>query len=205
MNIRKNTTVKTARQCSFLLLFATAALVIGGCKEKKQPEENVITTHYVPQRPQGPIAMPADSQTVSVTWLGRPYSVTIMRTPIDSITVADDSGQKYIDNNIRLTIAREDGSVFLSKTFTKRSFSSYIQEPFTTSGILAGIRYDETAGSALEFSVAVAMPEAADDLYIPLDMTIDSQGGVSIRKDDDMGMKDYDGSLDDFSDSEEEE
>jgi hypothetical protein len=192
------------KQQSLLLLALSVSIfmALGACKEKKQQEETIITTRYVPHHIQGPIAMPEDSQTVNVTWLDRLYSVTIVRTPIDSITVADDDGQKYIDNHICLTITRQDGTVFTQKSFTKKTFSSYIAEPFTTGGILAGIRFNDVDGTALRFSVAVAMPEAADDLFVPLDMKIDNFGSINIQKDDDMGLKDYDDT--DFDDFDEE-
>lgn len=174
-----------------LMALAAGALALGACKEKKPAEADIITTRYEPQRTTEPIAMPADSQTVSATWMGKPYSVTIVRTPVDSLKVSDDNGQKYIDNRCRLTIRRQDGSVFTEKHFSKASFRSYIQEPFVSRGILAGIRFDEADGQKMEFSVVVAMPEAVDDLFLPLELTIDSQEGITIKKDDDMGLRDY--------------
>lgn len=173
------------------IIAAAAAITLGGCKDKKPAEDNIITTRYVPQRPQAPIAMDADSQTAEVTWLGKPYSVIVSRTPMDSVTVSDDNGQKYIDNSCRITVKREDGSVFAEKTFTKGSFLSYISEPFVSDGILAGIQFDEADGNKLEFSVVVAIPDAVDDLFVPLELGIDNQGGISIKLDDDMGMRDY--------------
>ena len=173
------------------IALAVAALTLGGCKEKKPVEADIITERYVPERPQGPIAMPTDSQTVNVTWMGKPYRITVTRVPVDSMTVSDDGGQKYVDNRCRLTVRRQDGSVFTEKTFFKSTFRSYIKEPFISRGILAGLRFDEVDGSKLDFSAVVAMPDALDDLFMPLDLGIDSQGGISIKLDDDMGMRDY--------------
>lgn len=177
-----------------IAILATATLILGACKEKKQhtDEGNIITTRYIPKRPIGPIALPADSQQVSANWLGTDYSVSIKRTPIDSMTVSDENGQKYIDNRVRLSVRRQDGSAFVEKNFFKSSFSSYVQEPFKSSGILSSIRFDGVENAKLKFIVVVAMPEATDDLFIPLKMTIDGQGGLSIVHDDDMGMLEYD-------------
>ena len=180
-----------------IIVLAAATLTLGGCKEKKPVAPDIIAERYVPQRLQAPIAMAADSETEDITWMGKPYSVTVSRVPVDSMTVSDESGQKYIDNRCQLTVRRQDGSVVTEKTFYKSSFSSYIQEPFISKGILAGIRFDEADGAKLEFSVVVAMPEAIDDLFLPLELTIDSQGGISIRQDDDMGMRDYENDADD--------
>lgn len=174
-----------------LIAFAAGALTLGSCKEKKPVEADIITERYVPQKPQKPIAMTVEDQTVNTTWLGKPYSVTINRVPVDSLTVSDDSGQKYIDNRCRLTVTRQDGSVFTEKVFYKNTFHSYIKEPFVSKGILAGIRFTEAKGQNLEFSVVVAMPDAVDDLFIPLKLVIDNLGGIGISEDDDMGMRDY--------------
>ena len=178
---------------------AALSLTLGGCQEKKPAEEKIITTRYKPSHPQGTITMPADSQAVSVQWLGSNYHVHVVRTPLDSITVTDDNGQKYTDNRCHLTIMRQDGTVFLEKTFLKSTFLSYVKEPFRSSGILAGVRFVEAGDARLEFSVAIAMPDAADDLFVPLDMEIDRQGGLCITEDDDMGMLDYEDEEDDES------
>ena len=171
--------------------FALLALTFGSCKEKKPTEERIIATRYTPKQPQGPIAMPTDSQTVSVEWQGNTYNVSIVRTPLDSVMVTDDNGQKYIDNRCQLTIKRQDGTEFLKRTFLKGSFLSFVKEPFHSSGILGGMCFVEVDKARLEFSAVVAMPDAADDLFIPLKVLIDAQGGLSISPDDDMGMLDY--------------
>lgn len=180
--MKRNTTIP---------LVAAVALTLGGCKEKKPVQGDIIATRYEVQRPQPPIAMAAESLTEDVTWMGKPYSVTVGRVPLDSVTVCDDSGQKYVDNSYRLTVRRADGSVFADKTFTKRSFAACIKEPFVTRGILAGLRFDEADGRKLVFSVVVAMPDALDDLFVPLALCLDSQGDISVRPDDDMGLRGY--------------
>lgn len=177
-----------------IIALAAGAIVLGGCKEKKPAEEKIIATHYEPQRPQAPIAMPADSQMVSTQWQGSTYNIKVVRVPIDSVMVADDNGQKYIDNRCRLIITRQDGSKFLDRTFTKNSFLSYVKEPFRSGGILAGLRFEDVADACLEFSAVIGMPDALDDLFIPLKMKIDAQGGLGIKVDDDMGMLDYEDS-----------
>ena len=170
-------------------MMVAAMMMAGACKEKKQPED-IITTSFVPQQLQAPIAMTVDSQTVEVKWMDKPYLVKIVRQPIDSLMVRDDSGQEYVDNLVRLSIIRQDGSAFLSKTFTKAAFSSYVQDPFRRMGVLGGIQFDEVSGQNLKFSVVIGMPDAIDDVFIPLEMTIDGQGGLGIRQTDDMDLRD---------------
>lgn len=172
-----------------IFIMAAGIMMLGACKEKKQTED-IITTHYTPKQPQAPIAMTADSQQSDITWMGKPYRVNIVRQPMDSVMVTDETGQKYIDNRVKVSIVRADGSVFTEKSFTKSSFLSYIQEPFRKGGILAGIRFDEVVSQGLRFSVVIAMPDAVDDLFIPLEMIIDSDGGLGIHKNDDMNLRD---------------
>jgi hypothetical protein len=172
-----------------MMMMAAGTIVLGACKEKKQPDD-VITANYTVQRPKAPISMPADSQRVDVKWLGKPYVVKIVRVPVDSLTVTDEIGQKYIDNKIKLDIIRQDGSSFASRTFTKHAFSSYLQEVFRREGVLGSIRFEEVVGQMLKFSVVVGLPDAIDDVFIPLEMTIDSDGGLGIRQTDDMSLRD---------------
>ena len=171
------------------MLMAAGTMMLGACKEKK-PSEDIITTNYIPQQPQAPIAMPVDSQATDVNWLGNPYCVKIVRTPVDSVVVKDESGQEYIDNVVRLSVIRNDGSVLFAKSFTKKTFTSYVQEPFRREGVLGGIQFNEVSGKQLKFSVVVGLPDAIDDVFIPLEMSIDSEGGLGIRQTDNMDLRD---------------
>jgi len=174
------------------LILVAGLVVLGACKEKKQSTD-IITTKYVPKQPQDPIAMPADTQTKNIEWQGKPYTITIDRVPVDSLPqVKDENNQPYVDNRVKLTIMRADGSAFFQRTFTKASFNIYIDDSFRKNGILAGFRYDEVENSGIEFSVVVALPDAIDDVFVPLELVVDRQGGVSITRDDDMDMLDYD-------------
>jgi len=107
-----------------------------------------------------------------------------------------DKIQEYIDNSIHLAVKRDDGSVFFEKTFVKGSFHSYVEESFRRNGQLASIRLDEAEGPELHFSVVIGLPDAIDDVFVPLQLTINNLGGISIRQDDDMGMLDYDDEAD---------
>ena len=174
------------------LILVAGLVALGACKEKKQSTD-IITTKYVPKQPQDPIAMPADTQTKNIEWQGKPYTITIDRVPVDSLPqVKDENNQPYVDNRVKLTIMRADGSAFFQRTFTKASFNTYIDDSFRKNGILAGFRYDEVENSGIEFSVVVALPDAIDDVFVPLELVVDRQGGVSITRDDDMDMLDYD-------------
>lgn len=179
-------------------IMVAGILAFGACKEKKESKD-IITTKYVPKKPQAPIAMPVDTKTAHITWQDKPYTIHIDRVSDDSLKqVKDENGQPYFDNRVSVTIKRQDGSVFFKKVFTKASFSSYIDDTFRNNGILAGIQYDEIGDRGLEFSVVVGMPDALDDVFVPLELVIDRQGAISISRDDDMDMLDYDDREGDF-------
>ena len=156
--------MKMKRYIPFIMV--VGILAFGACKEKKESKD-IITTKYVPKKPQAPIAMPVDTKTTHITWQDKPYTIQIDR-------VSDD------------------------RVFTKASFSSYIDDTFRNNGILAGIQYDEIGDRGLEFSVVVGMPDALDDVFVPLELVIDRQGAISISRDDDMDMLDYDDREGDF-------
>ncbi len=173
------------------LVLVLGMMMLSACKEKKQTDD-IITTKYVPKTPQAPIGMPSDTQAQTVKWGDASYRVSVERVASDSLPmVKDDAGQKYKDNRITVSVSRQDGSSFLKRTFTKSAFVQYVNEPFKKSGILASIRFDEVDNGKLEFSVVVALPDAVDDMFVPLEMTVDRNGIINIREDDDMDMLDY--------------
>ena len=158
----------------FVLAFGI--MMLSACKEKKQSDD-IITTKYVPKQLQDPIGMPADNQSQAVEWGGATYQVSVSRVAADSLPmVKDEAGQKYKDNRITVSVNRKDGSSLFKRTFTKSAFAQYV---------------DEVDNGKLEFSVVVALPDAVDDVFIPLEMTVDRNGIINIREDDDMDMLDY--------------
>ena len=156
---------------------------IQACKEKKQSEADIITTKYVAHRPpQAPVRLSADKRETDVSWLGRQYAVMIERMPADSLPmVADESGQKYVDNSIKLTVRRSDSTVVFLKHFTKNSFASYLDNDYRHRGILESMVFRKADGPELKFTVVVSHPEA-DDEFIAMEMSLNGEGGVSIQQ-----------------------
>ena len=183
----------------FPLVLVAGLVVFGACKEKKESTD-IITTKYVPKKPQPPIAMPSETITKNVTWQDKPYTVVITRQASDSLLqVKDENGQPYIDNRVEIVVTRADGSVFFKKVFTKASFNAYIDESFRKNGILAGIQYDEIDSKGMEFSVVVGLPDALDDVFVPLELVVDRFANIAISRDDDMDMRGNDDD-DDYDD-----
>ena len=90
----------------------------------------------------------------------------------------------FVDNRISVIVRRSDGSVAISKTFTKANFENFIGAKYRTSGILEGLVFDEVDGNHLEFAASVSLPQT--DEYIPLEVKIDNFGKVTIELDSEM-------------------
>lgn len=164
---------------------AAVLLTLTACKEKKVSNDIIVVKPEV-FKPEAPIRMPDRHDSKEVRWQGALYTVNIDRTPSDSLPmVQDDQGQQYVDNTIRLTVIRTDGSEFYRRTFTKASFSSYLDDNFRRTGVLEAMMFDEVDDGRLEFAVSVSRPQA-DDEYIPLEMKLDRDGGLTIVRDDDL-------------------
>lgn len=167
-----------------LILIASAGMLCVACGQKKQTEDIIVPKAEV-KAPQGPIRMQDYKQTKDIQWLGKPYQVEVHRTPDDSLRmVKDEDGQKFVDNRITLRILRSDGSTFYKGSFTKAAFESYLDDDYRKTGILEGFVFDKVEGAQLIFAASVCHPQT--DEYIPLVVTVSSQGEVGIRRDSDM-------------------
>ena len=169
------------------LLIAAAAVVLmlTACKEKKSSQDIIVSKPEV-FKPEAPISMQERHDNVEVRWQNDLYTISIDRTPQDSLPmVKDEIGQQYVDNSIRLTVNRADGSVFFGRTVTKGSFASYHDDNFRRTGILEALVFDEVDDGKLEFAVSISRPQA-DDEFIPLEMKIDRNGGIVIKRDEHM-------------------
>jgi hypothetical protein len=168
----------------YTIALMAALTVLTGCKEKKQTQD-IIAPKIETPKATGPVRMQSYNDSRSIQWLGKLYKVEISRTPSDSLPmVKDETGQTFVDNLITLNIIRADGSVAISKTFTKDSFDAYITSNYRKDGILEGLVFDEVDGQQLEFAASISLPQT--DEYIPLEVKIDNFGNVKIERDSEM-------------------
>lgn len=165
-----------------LIMAGFAATLLGvACKETKKSTD-IIIKKEVTKKPAAPIRMQEYNQTTSTTLGGSALSCTIHRLPDDSLAmVKDETGQKFVDNSISLVITRNDGSTFFSRTFTKASFDSCLDDDYRQTGILEGLVFDRAEDNMLRFAASVSHP--GTDEYIPIVMTIDRFANVAIKLD----------------------
>ena len=172
------------KQVVSVVMLATLIVALASCGEKKKSQD-IIAPRIVKAKPQAPISMPAYDDEQKVEWIGRTYKVKIARQPSDSLPmVKDETGQKYVDNQFRLTVERQDGSVFFSRVFTKASLASHLDDDFSRTGIFEGLVFDRADGDDLVFGASVGHPQS--DEYIPLVIRLTRMGELSIRRDSQM-------------------
>ncbi|MBR1504647.1 MAG: DUF4738 domain-containing protein [Prevotella sp.] len=163
------------------IAIVAAVLTVVACGEKKK-NDNVIAPRVVKKAPADPIKMQTYTNVNDIDWIGRKYHVAINRQPSDSLPmVKDETGQKFVDNVITLSVGRADGSIFYSKTFSKASFSDYLDADYWQTGILEGFVFDKADGDWLVFAASVCHPQT--DEYIPLVVRLSRMGELSIKRD----------------------
>lgn len=173
----KTERVKTA--C--LVALVALACATWGCSEKKKSND-IIAPKIVKKAPASPIYMQEYRQSKSVDVGGSTLSITIVRQPDDSLAmVKDETGQKFVDNRITLTVTNAQGATIVSKSFTKASFDSYLDDDYRKTGILEGLVFDCVEGSSIRLAASVSHPQT--DEYIPLVVTIGKSGAIAISRD----------------------
>ena len=170
---------------SLFIVIATGMLLsLVACSEKKKSTD-IITQRVETVTPQAPERMQEYNDSRNVAWIGKQYQVTVHRQPGDSLSmVKDETGQKFVDNVISVSVTRADGSVFFSRKFTKSDFLQYLDDDYSKTGILEGLVFDKVDGPQLVFAASVSHPQT--DEYIPMIVTVSNFGTVGIKPDTEL-------------------
>lgn len=165
-----------------MLVIALGTLLLASCGDKKE-DTNIVTHKQTVVKKKQTERMTDIEQTRETQWLGATYAIAISRKADTSLPViTDELGNKYFDNTIRLKITREDGSVFVEKTFTKADFKQYVPDSYYTKGALLGVVFDKVEDNRLSFAASVGSPDKTSDEYVPLVLTIDRNGKMSVSE-----------------------
>ena len=171
------------KKIQLLTVLLMVALMMS-CGKKKENNDIIVPTAEV-VKPPAPISMQPYDQQQEVEWLDKSYQVFINRVADENLhMVQDETGQKFIDNRITLRVIRADGSEFFKKVFIKGDFDSQLDDDYRQTGILEGLVFDKVDGNNLVFAGSVSHPQT--DEYIPLVVTLNNFGNVSIKRDDQM-------------------
>ncbi len=168
-----------------LILPAVIALlaVATSCNEKKETTD-IIAPKPVKKAPAAPVKMQDYTHSEDVEWLGKTYKVVISRSVDGDAPVFDDgTGTKYHDNKILLQVLRDDNTSFFERSFTKNSFSQYLEKKYLGSNTLLGLVFVKAEGDNLVFSVSVGSPDALSDEYVPLSLVLSRMGSLTVKKD----------------------
>ncbi len=162
--------------------FCVAIAAFVACTSKPKSND-IIAKKPVKATPKPTQNMGDYNQNRSVEWLGSNYSVNIERKADTSLPLTvDESGNKYYDNRITLTILRSDGTEFFKRTFAKSNFAEYVGEEYKK-GAMLGLVFDHVDGDNIYFAASVGSPDKMSDNYVPLVVKISRVGGVSISTD----------------------
>ncbi len=154
---------------------------LASCGGKKKSDD-IIAPKVEKVKPQAPIRMQEYANSTDVDWIGKKYVVEIERHPSDSLSmVTNEYGQKFVDNIFKLSVKRSDGSTFFSHVFSKKSFSSYLDDDFRKTGVFEGLVLDKADGDWLIFGASVGHPQT--DEYIPLVIRLSRMGELTIKRD----------------------
>lgn len=176
----------------------TAMTMFAACSEKPKSND-IIAKKPVKTAPKPTQNMGDYKQERTIEWLGGHYTINVERKADKSLPLAvDESGNKYYDNRITLTIMRSDGTEFFKRTFSKADFAEYAGDDYNN-GALLGIVTDHTDGDNLIFAASVGSPDKMSDNYVPLILKISRLGSISISRDtkldttsDDVPVEDTD-------------
>lgn len=160
------------------------SLALVSCKDKVV-KKDIIVPPPTPEAPKGPQQMSETHQSPQVDWLGSTYKIIIDRKADKGLPkVSDENGMEYYDNSITVRIQRADGSDFFNKTFSKEFFAQYLpNSEYARNGALLGIVFDKIENDRLTFAASVGSPDVQSDEFIPLIMTINRMGEISVKQD----------------------
>ncbi|WP_276962004.1 DUF4738 domain-containing protein [Bacteroides graminisolvens] len=163
------------------VLLAVSAFVACSGKGGKDNKDTLLVQQDSADA-HGTKRMQVSKSETDIQFKGKDYHISLSRTPSDSLPhVNTEMGDEYLDNQIVLRITRGNERVF-SKTFTKRSFASLLDEEFMSKSILEGMVFDKSTPQGMVFAASISYPQT--DLYVPVSITITADGGMSLKKEE---------------------
>ncbi len=171
------------RQTLTIFVAIVTILVLHSCKEQK-PSRDIITKIQPKEaHPPGPQTMSTGAiPPKEVAWNGAEYVINIARDADHSLPLIEDqSGTKYYDNRVHLTITRKDGTKFFDREFTRGDFARYTDFPYARHWGLTGFNFDSVRECGLSFAIAIGSPdEMADNEFVPITLVIDRNAHITI-------------------------
>lgn len=160
---------------------ALAVLAVSSCKDKKQ-DDIIIIKKPAEAKQTKPKSMASTTAVKHVSWVGAEYTINISQRTDTSLPLATDGETRYYDNRITVEILRSDGTSFFKRTFSKADFKPYVSDDYYKGGALIGIVFDKVEGQSLLLAASVGNPDRSSDEYMPLTISINNFGAVTITE-----------------------
>ncbi len=167
---------------TFYLIILSYFLFLISCNSKpKESNSNEILYSMEGKSSDGLQRMRSSRTEESIVWNGKNYHYVISCEPNDSLPkIKDEAGDVFVDNIVTLSIKRNNNESFFDKTFIKQSFASVLDEKFLSHAMLEGMVFDKVTDEGVNFAASVSYPRS--DLFVPVIITISSNGKMTIRK-----------------------
>ena len=156
-----------------------AGLLLVSCGKKKEQTEDIIVEKVV-EKPQDSTTKMSDLKLDGkASWInGAEYSYELYRSSTDSLPKVTNHDVEYQDNQVKLVVRRNDGSVFFQKTFTKSNFANVLPESFRKNGVLLGINFDKTDGNDMLFVASVGSPDETLEEFYYVQLVLNNFGAT---------------------------
>jgi len=177
---------------TFYMVVLSSFMLLGSCGNKqKEDNSNKILYSMEEKSSDGLQRMQSSRVEQDIVWNGKNYQIVISRVADDSLPkIKDEAGDLFVDNTITLSIKRNNGEHFFDKTFTKQSFASLLDEKFVSRAMLEGMVFDKAIDQGLIFAASVSYPQT--DLFVPVIITISSDGTMALRREVSLGENEAD-------------
>lgn len=165
-------------------------LLTTGCKKKKETDDIITKKVVQVVKKQGTQKMSDFTWNKTVEWQGTEYNLFIERKSDEELPKCkDEQGNEYYDNKITVKVTNKDGSKFFEHVFTKDDFAAYTNESYGNNGALLGIAFDRVEDNAMIFGAGVGSPDAMSDEFVPLSIVLSRNGGMTIKKDTQLDIR----------------
>lgn len=168
----------------YKFLYTTVAVMLlttCGQKNNNEPtEQSVINQNQVIE--DRPFSMSEYHYSDKTKWNSSNVTYVIDRIAVDSLGyVTDVDGERYTNNRLTLGV-NVDGREVLKHTFTRAEISGFVDEEYMNRSIIQGLVFSEAAKDGLRFLMSVGQP--LSDEYVQLRVTVDRNGGYTMRRDE---------------------
>lgn len=172
----------------FYMLACVSVIFLSACSsQNKKEKDDAQALMQDSAKAAGPQRMQASDVKATFKYQGKEYQSSVMRQPDESLPIVKNGqGEKFVDNRITLRLTC-GGKQIVDKVFTKESFASLVDAKFMQYAILEGLVYDQTTPQGIIYAASVCYPQS--DLYVPIRLTITSDGKISMAKEE--LMEDY--------------